>query len=275
VELPSWVSRGSRTGRLDQARHAQKIRLDALMTAALEPLHELLGEKAYLLSDERPSSLDCAAFACLTLGLLPDVPQPWFAQTMRTKFGRLCRYVDRMHRSLLASGTAAAAAASGEVAGVAERAAESIASGDSARLSSSPSYAETLGANAAAVVIPREQTKHVTYTPLLLLHHALFGNQYVLHYRTVAQLDEYFRLDEENRRGRKRRTSEKPPSGSVAAAVFGTPLPVPGYTRLVGLTAATAALALGAASFLAQRQVQQAGAKVAVIKPAGYRFSAY
>jgi hypothetical protein len=284
VELPSWVPRGpSRSGRLDQARHAQKIRLDALVTAALEPLHELLGDKAYLLSDERPSSLDCVAFAYLALGLLPDVPQPWFAQTLRAKFGRLCRYVGRTRRSFLAPAAAAtaadsAAAAPGEVADTAERASESNAGGDSAPLSSTPispsaSYAKNLGANAAAAVITREQAKHATtYTPLLLLRHALFGNQYILHYRTVAHLDEYFRLDEEKRR---RMTGEGPPSSALGALTAGAPIPAPGYARLVGLTAATAALAVGAVSFLAQRQIQQAGARVTMIKPVGYRFSAY
>ncbi len=45
-----------------------------------------------MLSDTHLSSLDCLVSAYLTLALLPELPQPWLADTLRRKFGPLCDY---------------------------------------------------------------------------------------------------------------------------------------------------------------------------------------
>ena len=76
-----------------QPQHASCFRLDALSEAFFEPLQHLLGQKRFLLSDENPSSLDCLAFAYLALALLPEVPQPWLAESLKAKYPDLCHYV--------------------------------------------------------------------------------------------------------------------------------------------------------------------------------------
>lgn len=46
-----------------------------------------------MVSHDRPSSLDCLAFAYLALSLLPDVPQQWLADSMKSRYPALCVYV--------------------------------------------------------------------------------------------------------------------------------------------------------------------------------------
>lgn len=46
-----------------------------------------------MISNERPSSLDCLAFAYLALSLMPDVPQSWLADSMKSRYPALCVYV--------------------------------------------------------------------------------------------------------------------------------------------------------------------------------------
>ncbi|KAI9810177.1 MAG: hypothetical protein M1827_006623 [Pycnora praestabilis] len=84
---------------LGQAQHTNHFRLNPLMTSFLEPLQDLLEKKRFLLSESKPSSLDCQAVAYLALSLYPDLPQSWLAETMRTKFGRLCAYVHDLRQT--------------------------------------------------------------------------------------------------------------------------------------------------------------------------------
>ena len=47
-----------------------------------------------MLSDERPSSLDCLALGYLSLAMIPDLPQSWLAEGMRERYPDLCRYLE-------------------------------------------------------------------------------------------------------------------------------------------------------------------------------------
>ena len=86
-------TRQTMTSLLRQPQHASRFRLDALSEASFEPLQQLLGQKRFLLSDKKSSSLDCLALAYLSLALLPEVPQPWLADCMKSRYPRLCDYV--------------------------------------------------------------------------------------------------------------------------------------------------------------------------------------
>lgn len=83
-----------------QPQHASRFRLEALAQAFLEPLDQLLDGKRYMISNERPSSLDCLAFAYLALCLIPDVPQPWLAESMKIRYPALCVYVKDLAQEL-------------------------------------------------------------------------------------------------------------------------------------------------------------------------------
>ena len=85
---------------LNQPRHASRFRLEALAKEFLSPLQELLGEKRYMISDEGLSSLDCLAFAYLALSLIPNVPQSWLADSMKTRYPALCTYVKNLIQEL-------------------------------------------------------------------------------------------------------------------------------------------------------------------------------
>ncbi|TVY44220.1 Metaxin-like protein [Lachnellula occidentalis] len=73
-----------------------QIRLDALATNYFEPLQKIKGKKSYLVSDSQFSSLDCLALGYLSLMLIPSLPQPWLARTMRKKFPVLCAWTEDM-----------------------------------------------------------------------------------------------------------------------------------------------------------------------------------
>ncbi|MCJ1230085.1 hypothetical protein MMC12_006756 [Toensbergia leucococca] len=83
-----------------QNHQASRFRLDALSDAFLEPLQQLLGQKRFLLSNDEPSSLDCLAFAYLSLALFPELPHPWLAESMKSRFPSLCVYVENLIKEL-------------------------------------------------------------------------------------------------------------------------------------------------------------------------------
>ena len=86
---------------LGRPEHAKLLRLEAVTRDFLEPLADLLGHNDYLLAGPGPSSLDCLAFGYLALALLPELPHPWLARTMRSDFAGLCEYVERGQEELL------------------------------------------------------------------------------------------------------------------------------------------------------------------------------
>ncbi|MCJ1471961.1 hypothetical protein MMC13_000604 [Lambiella insularis] len=82
---------------------AARIRLQSLTENVLDPLSALLTEDedgsppgysgGYLLSPSQASSLDCITVAYLALFLLPAVPHPFLATTLRDKYPDLTSYV--------------------------------------------------------------------------------------------------------------------------------------------------------------------------------------
>ena len=73
-----------------------QIRLDALATDFFEPLQKLRRGKKYFVSERHFSSLDCLALGYLSLMLVPELPQPWLAKTMRKKFPDLCTWTKEL-----------------------------------------------------------------------------------------------------------------------------------------------------------------------------------
>lgn len=53
------------------------------------------------MSETRFSSLDCLALGYLSLMLVPELPQPWLAKTMRRKFPDLCTWTKELREEVL------------------------------------------------------------------------------------------------------------------------------------------------------------------------------
>lgn len=89
---------------------AARIRLDGLARECLSVLADLKASKRFFLTganeadteqdasnnNSKPTSLDCLAFACLALMLVPDVPRPWLRDTMRRRYESLCMFIDHV-----------------------------------------------------------------------------------------------------------------------------------------------------------------------------------
>lgn len=75
-----------------------QIRLDAIATAFLEPMNNIRGRKQFFVSDSQFSSLDCLALGYLSLMLIPELPQPWLANTLRNKFPELCSWTESLRK---------------------------------------------------------------------------------------------------------------------------------------------------------------------------------
>ncbi len=85
---------------LGKTSQKHQFRLEALTGELFEPLEAMLGDKEYLLSRGRISSLDCLAVGYLSLALVPDLPLPWLRDSMQRKAPRLSQYVERTRREL-------------------------------------------------------------------------------------------------------------------------------------------------------------------------------
>lgn len=81
-------------------QHAGRFRLESLVTAFLDPLQDYLRDKTYLLGGDEPTSLDCLAVGYLGLMFYPDVPMDSLRHIMKSKFVKVCRYVERMRGEL-------------------------------------------------------------------------------------------------------------------------------------------------------------------------------
>ncbi|CCU81830.1 Metaxin-like protein [Blumeria hordei DH14] len=79
---------------------AAQIRLDALASECFEPLEALRAKKRYLVSNSQFTSLDCLALGYLSLMLIPELPQPWLARTMRQKFPRLAAWTQELRTEI-------------------------------------------------------------------------------------------------------------------------------------------------------------------------------
>lgn len=95
--IPSGLrtSKKTLTRLLKEKGSGKRFKLDGLVDAACRPLAQLLGTKKYMLSDERPSSLDCLTLGFLSLAMLPNLPQRWLADGMEARYPELCAYVKR------------------------------------------------------------------------------------------------------------------------------------------------------------------------------------
>lgn len=100
TEIPKLVRSTQRTvsSLVKQPQHATRFRLDALAESFFDPFAQLQQGKRYLLSEDRVTSLDCLALGYLSLALVPEVPQPWLSQSMKSKYPSLCRYVKDLAR---------------------------------------------------------------------------------------------------------------------------------------------------------------------------------
>ncbi|KAL8686713.1 MAG: hypothetical protein Q9218_006919, partial [Villophora microphyllina] len=83
---------------MKQAKHTARFRLDALAESFFEPIVKLLAGKRYLLSEDRITSLDCLALGYLSLALIPELPHPWLSQLLKSRYPRLCHYVEDLAR---------------------------------------------------------------------------------------------------------------------------------------------------------------------------------
>jgi sorting and assembly machinery component 37 len=81
---------------LGKTAQNSRFRLEALTADLFEPLEQLLAGKAYLLSDQEPSTLDALVVGYLSFGLVPGLPAPWFAEALQSKAPRLAKYVARV-----------------------------------------------------------------------------------------------------------------------------------------------------------------------------------
>jgi hypothetical protein len=70
----------------------RNLKLEALVARAVGPLDELLGQKAYFLSEGRACSLDAIALGYFKILLDAEVPDPWAAKLLAEKFPRLVRW---------------------------------------------------------------------------------------------------------------------------------------------------------------------------------------
>ncbi|KAL8946676.1 MAG: hypothetical protein Q9222_006962 [Ikaeria aurantiellina] len=97
TEIPRVLQTTTRqtvTSLVKRPQHAARFRLETLADSCLEPLVQLLQGKYYLLSEDRMTSLDCLALGYLSLAIVPEVPQPWLSQIIKSRYPRLCHYVE-------------------------------------------------------------------------------------------------------------------------------------------------------------------------------------
>lgn len=83
---------------LQTPEHAAAFRLNALTDNFFGPLSEFLGENDFLLGTYEPSTLDCLAFGYMSLMVYPNMPQPWLASAIQSRYPRLRSYVDRLRK---------------------------------------------------------------------------------------------------------------------------------------------------------------------------------
>ena len=85
---------------LRRPEHSAVFKLHALADNFFGLLQDMLGENTYLLGDGAPTAVDCLAYGYLSLMQYPDMPQDWLAKTLAKKYGKLLRYLERLHREL-------------------------------------------------------------------------------------------------------------------------------------------------------------------------------
>ncbi|PYH33367.1 mitochondrial import receptor subunit [Aspergillus neoniger CBS 115656] len=79
-----------------------QFKLEALTAELFEPLEEILNGKGYFLHtrEDGPTSLDCLALGYLSLALVPELPNPWLKDAMRSKAPQVTAYTERMVKEI-------------------------------------------------------------------------------------------------------------------------------------------------------------------------------
>jgi len=85
---------------LRRTEHSAVFKLLALAENFFGPLQDMLGDGDYFLGTEKVQFVDCYVYGYLALMLYPILTHDWLAGTMRRKYGKLVRFVERMHDKL-------------------------------------------------------------------------------------------------------------------------------------------------------------------------------
>ncbi|OOF96069.1 hypothetical protein ASPCADRAFT_207423 [Aspergillus carbonarius ITEM 5010] len=94
--------RDSVSSLLGKTSQQNQFKLEALTAELFEPLEEILGGKEYFLhtSEAGPTSLDCLALGYLSLALVPEVPNSWLRDAMRSKAPQVTEYTERQRKKI-------------------------------------------------------------------------------------------------------------------------------------------------------------------------------
>ncbi|PWY78570.1 mitochondrial import receptor subunit [Aspergillus sclerotioniger CBS 115572] len=94
--------RDSVSSLLGKNSQQNQFKLEALMAELFEPLEEILGGKQYFLhtSEAGLTSLDCLALGYLSLALVPEVPNSWLRDAMRSKAPQVTEYTERQRKEI-------------------------------------------------------------------------------------------------------------------------------------------------------------------------------
>lgn len=84
---------------LREQQSQTRFRLDSLVDALVGPIDATLGGGEHLLSDaDGLTSIDCLAFGYLALLLYPELSNNIISETIRKRYPRVVRYVDRLRK---------------------------------------------------------------------------------------------------------------------------------------------------------------------------------
>jgi sorting and assembly machinery component 37 len=83
---------------LRKQTHSDTFQLHQLTNEFFGPLEKLLGDKKYLLTENRPSSLDSLALGYLALMLYMPVTHQWLADALKQRYPKLTKYTQRMYK---------------------------------------------------------------------------------------------------------------------------------------------------------------------------------
>ncbi len=105
AQIPASVRKPRLTvsSMLGRDMRKNKFRLDAVASAFLDPLEEMLGEKQWLFGDH-PSTTDCLAVSVLALMYMPkDLANPWIRTAIDAKHPRLANWIEKQSTALFGS----------------------------------------------------------------------------------------------------------------------------------------------------------------------------
>ncbi|PYH92478.1 mitochondrial import receptor subunit [Aspergillus ellipticus CBS 707.79] len=85
------------SGMLGKTAQQNQFRLEALTGEVFDALEEILSGKEYFLHtrDQGPTSLDCVALGYLSLALVPELPNAWLRDAMKSKAPGVTGFTER------------------------------------------------------------------------------------------------------------------------------------------------------------------------------------